>query len=161
MPAYTLFANWHLRRDLHGRTVALMIRLNTYINFSGRCAEAFRYYETNLGATIGTLMTHGEGPAPSGLPPEWKDAVLHGRLRIGDTELMGADIPDAQPMRSAYLTLRVESDFEAERIYAALAVGGKVLMPMAETFFASRFGQVQDRFGINWMVLRERTASDR
>jgi len=59
-------------------------------------------------------------------------------------------------MRSAYITLRVDSDKEAERIFAALSDGGKALMPMGETFFASRFGQVRDRFGINWMILHER-----
>lgn len=59
-------------------------------------------------------------------------------------------------MRSAYLTLGVDSDSEAERIYAALGDGGRVLMTMEETCFASRFGQVQDRFGMNWMILHER-----
>jgi PhnB protein len=136
------------------------MRFNTYVNFAGRCAEAFRYYETNLGATIGMMTTHAQAPDASRLPPDWKDAVLHARVRIGDTELMGADIPDAQPMRSAYLTLSVESDAEAERIYAALADGGKVFMPMEETFFASRFAQVQDQFGMNWMILRERPRSN-
>jgi PhnB protein len=131
------------------------MQLNTYVNFAGRCAEAFRYYETTLGATIGMMTTHGQGPDAGRWPPEWRNAVLHARVRIGDSELMGADIPDAQPMRSAYLTLRVESDTEAERIYTALAAGGRILMPIAETFFASRFAQVQDQFGINWMILRE------
>jgi PhnB protein len=69
---------------------------------------------------------------------------------------MGADIPNAQPMRSAYLSLSVESDKEAERIFSALADDGDVLMPIQETFFASRFAQVRDRFGINWMILHER-----
>jgi PhnB protein len=137
------------------------MRLNTYVNFAGRCAEAFRYYETNLGATIGLMTTHDQGPDPAQLPPEWKHAVLHGRIRIGETELMGADIPHAESMRSAYLTLTVESDAEAERLYAALPDGGKVFMPMEETFFASRFAQLQDRFGINWMILRERPRSNR
>jgi PhnB protein len=132
------------------------MRLNTYVNFAGRCAEAFRYYEEHLGATAGMMLTHEQGPEPSRLPPEWKHAVLHARLRIGGTELMGADIPNAQPMRSAYLSLSVDTDAEAERIYAALSRGGKVLMPMEATFFASRFGQVQDQFGINWMILHER-----
>ena len=136
------------------------MRLNTYVNFAGRCAEAFRYYETNLGATIGMMTTHGQGPDASRLPPEWQDAVLHARLRLGDTELMGADIPNAEPMRSAYLTLSVESDAEAERIYSALAGGGKVFMPMEETFFAYRFALVQDQFGVNWMILRERPPSN-
>jgi PhnB protein len=72
---------------------------------------------------------------------------------------MAADIPDAEPMRSSYLTLRFDSDDEAERVYAALCDGGRELMPMQETFFASRFGQVRDRFGINWMILHERPMS--
>jgi PhnB protein len=135
------------------------MQFNAYVNFAGRCAEAFHYYEEHLGATIGIMMTHDQGPDSSRLPPEWKHAVLHARLRISDTELMGADIPDAQPMRSAYLSLRVTSDAEAERIDAALSTGGKVSMPMQETFFASRFGQVQDQFGINWMNMRERLRS--
>ena len=67
-----------------------------------------------------------------------------------------ADIPKAEPMRSAYLSLSVDSDTEAERIFSALSDGGRVLMAMQETFFATRFGQVQDRFGINWMILHER-----
>lgn len=132
------------------------MELNTYVNFAGTCQEAFRYYEKHLGGQIGMVMTHGQSPGPSRLGPEWKDAVLHGRISIGGTELMAADIPSAQPMRSAYLTLGLDSDAEAERIFSALAEGGQILMPMEETFFASRFGQVRDRFGINWMILHER-----
>ena len=132
------------------------MKLTTYVNFAGTCAEAFRYYEKHLGAKPGMMMTHGQSPDPSRLGPEWKDAVLHARILIGGTELLAADIPTAQPMRSAYLSLSVENDAEAERIYAALSDGGQALMPMQETFFASRFGQVRDRFGINWMILHER-----
>lgn len=130
--------------------------LTTYVNFAGRCAEAFRYYETHLGGRVGLLMTHAQSPGPSALPPEWRDAVLHARITIAGTELSGADIPNAEPMRSAYLTLGTTSDAEAERVYAALADGGRVFMALQPTFFASRFGQVQDRFGINWMILHER-----
>lgn len=61
-------------------------------------------------------------------------------------------------MRSAYLALRMESDSEAERVFSALSAGGQVLMPIRDTFFASRFGQVRDSFGINWMILHERPA---
>jgi PhnB protein len=130
--------------------------LTTYVNFGGQCAEAFRFYEKHLGGQITAMMTHAESPQPSQLGPEWRDAVLHARIAIGGMQLMGADIPNAQPMRSAYLSLGVDSDGEAERVYAALSEGGRVLMPLQETFFASRFGQVQDRFGINWMILHER-----
>lgn len=133
------------------------MRMTTYVNFAGKCAEAFRYYEQHLGAKIGMMMTHGQNPAPSPYTTgDWKDAVLHARITIGGAELAGADVPKAEPMRSAYLTLSVESDSEAERIFGALADGGQVLMPLQDTFFASRFGQVRDRFGINWMILHER-----
>ncbi len=128
------------------------MKMTTYVNFAGTCAEAFRFYETHLGGTIGMMMTHGQAPDQSQVKPEWKDAVLHARISIGGTELMGADIPGAQPMRSAYLSLAVESDAEAERVFAALSEGGEVFMAMQETFFATRFGQLRDRFGINWMV---------
>jgi PhnB protein len=132
------------------------MKLDVYVNFAGNCAEAFRYYEKHLGAKAGIMMTHAQSPDESRVGPEWKDKVLHARISIGDAELMGADIPNAEPMRSAYLTLTVASDSEAERIFGALGDGGKVLMPMVETFFAPRFGQVRDRFGLNWMVLHER-----
>ncbi len=132
------------------------MRLNTYVNFNGHCAEAFRYYEKHLEGKPGMLMTHGQAPDQSKMKPEWKDLVLHADITIGGTALMGADIPNAEPMRSAYLTLNVESDAEAERIFAALSDGGQVFMPLQETFFATRFGQARDRFGMNWMIMRER-----
>jgi PhnB protein len=138
-----------------------MMKMNTYVNFHGTCSEAFRYYEKHLGAKIGMIMTHAQSPDQSRVNPEWKDLVLHARISIGDTELMAADIPNAEPMRSAYLTLKMDSDIEAERVFSALSDGGRVLMPIQETFFASRFGQAQDRFGINWMILHERSTSPR
>ena len=131
------------------------MKMNTYVNFAGTCAEAFRYYEKHLGGKIGMMMTHGQAPDQSRVNPEWKDAVLHARISLGGTELMAADIPGAEPMRSAYLALGVDSDPEAERVFSALSEGGQVLMPIQETFFASRFGQVRDRFGINWMITHE------
>ena len=133
-----------------------MMRMNTYVNFAGTCGEAFRFYEKHLGGQIGMIMTHGQAPDQSKVNQDWKDAVLHARISIGGIELMGADIPNAQPMRSAYLSLSVDSDSEAERIFSALSDGGRVFMPIQETFFATRFGQAQDRFGINWMVIHER-----
>ena len=132
------------------------MKMNTYVNFAGRCADAFRFYERHLGGKIGMMMTHGQAPEPSRVNPAQKDAVLHARISIGGTELMGADIPSAEPMRSAYLSLGVESDAEAERVFAALSDGGEVFMPMQETFFATRFAQLRDRFGINWMIMHER-----
>lgn len=132
------------------------MKMSTYVNFPGTCAEAFRYYEKHLGAKVDMLMTHAQTPDQSRVRPEWRDAVLHARISIGDTELWAADIPKAEPMRSAYLTLKMDTDSEAERAFSALSDGGHVLMAMREEFFASRFGQVRDQFGINWMILHER-----
>ena len=134
------------------------MKMHTYVNFAGSCAEAFRFYETLLGGRISMMMTHGQTPEGNA-DPNWRDAVLHARLTIGGTELLGADIPDAQPMRSAYLTLNVESDAEAERIFSALSEGGSIFTPMKETFFATRFGQLRDRFGLNGMIIRGRPMS--
>lgn len=70
--------------------------------------------------------------------------------------LMGADIPSYLPMRSVYLSLVVDSDAEADRIYGVLKEGGEIFMPMQETFFASRFAQLRDKFGTSWMILHQR-----
>ena len=132
------------------------MQLHIYVNYKDNCREAFAFYEKHLGGKITVTMTHGESPQPSQLGPEWKNAVLHASIELGGTTLLGADIPNAEPMRSAYLTLAVDSDAEAERIFTVLSDGGRALMPMIETFFATRFGQVRDRFGVNWMILRSR-----
>ncbi len=132
------------------------MKLNAYVNFDGKCAEAFRYYEKHLGGKVGMMMTHGQAPDQSHVKAEWKDAVLHATISIGDTEIWGADIPGAQPMRSAYLSLGVQSDAEAERMFSALSEGGEVFMSMQETFFATRFAQLRDRFGINWVIIHAR-----
>ena len=131
------------------------MKMHTYVNFAGKCAEAFRFYEQHLGAKIGMMMTHGQAPDQSKVNPAWKDAVLHARLSIAGTELLGADIPSAQPMRSAYLSLSVESDAEAERIFSALSEGGEVFMKMEKTPFANRFAMLRDKFGTSWMLLAE------
>ncbi len=135
------------------------MQLHTYLNYGGNCEEAFRFYEQHLGGKITMLMRHGDEPAPSQAPPEWKGTVLHARMTLGGTELLGADVPSYQPMRSAYLSLSVDSDEEADRIYALLAEGGQIFMPMEETFFASRFAMLRDRFGTSWMLVRQKAPS--
>ena len=129
------------------------MQLHTYLNYGGNCEQAFRFYERHLGGTITMLMRHGEQPTPSEVPAEWNGKVLHARMNLAGTEISGADIPSYQPMRSAYLSLTVDSDAEADRIYGLLSEGGQVFMPMQETFFASRFAMLRDRFGTSWMLL--------
>ena len=134
------------------------MKLYTYLNYGGNCREAFRFYEQHLGGKITMMMTHGEQPNPANVPADWKDAILHARINIGDTVLMGADIPPGrfQPMRSAYLTLLLTSNEEAERVYTLLSSGGEIFMPIEETLFAFRFAMLRDKFGTSWMLLHER-----
>ena len=132
------------------------MQLHIYLNYGGNCAQAFRFYEQHLGGRITMMMTHGENPGPSQVPPEWKDAVLHARMELGGTELLGADIPKSEPMRSAYLSLALDSTEEAERVYALLSDKGQIFMPMQETFFAFRFAMLRDQFGTSWMLVHER-----
>ena len=134
------------------------MQLNTYLNYGGNCAQAFKFYEQHLGGKITMMMQHGENPGPSNVPAEWKNAVLHARIKVGGTELLGADIPGYQPMRSAYLSLTVSSVKEAERVYSLLSEGGEIFMPIEETFFAERFAMLRDRFGTSWMILHPKPA---
>jgi PhnB protein len=134
------------------------MKLYTYLNYGGNCRQAFEFYAQHLGGKITMLTTHGEQPDSSKVPPAWKHAVLHARIELGDTVLLGADVPPErfQPMRSAYLSLLIDSNDEAERIYALLSDGGEIFMRMEETFFAHRFAMLRDRFGTSWMLLHER-----
>lgn len=137
------------------------MKLDIYLNYAGNCEQAFRFYEEHLGGKIASMMRHSEQPGQGNVPADWNNAILHARMEIGGAVLMGADIPGAEPMRSAYLTLRVDSDEEADRIYALLSDGGQIFMKMEETFFASRFAMLRDKFGTSWMLLHERPAGER
>jgi PhnB protein len=134
------------------------VRTDIYVNYNGTCEEAFRFYEKHLGGKVSQLMKHGAGPQNAQLPTEWKDKVLHARLDLGNAVLMGADIPAAEPMRSAYVTLTVDSAADAERLYGLLGERGEIFMKMEQTFFASRFAMLRDRFGTSWMLLHEHPA---
>lgn len=134
------------------------MKLDIYVNYPGSCEQAFRFYEQHLGGRITGISRHRDAPNPN-IPADWQNAVLHARIEIGGTVLMGADIPNAEPMRSAYLSLTVDTESEAERLYALLADGGQIFMKMEKTFFANRFGMLRDRFGTSWMLLHEPQAA--
>jgi PhnB protein len=131
------------------------MKLDIYVNYPGTCREAFQFYEQHLGGRITMMMTHQQQPNTANVPEHLKHAILHARIEIGNTVLMGADIAQAELMRSAYLTLRFDTTEEAERVYALLSDGGQVFMKMEETFYASRFAMLRDKFGTSWMLLHE------
>jgi len=134
------------------------MKLFTHLNFSGNCARAFQYYEQNLGGKI--LMLMKQSQALGAAPKKGEvDPVIHARIHIGDSVLIGNDVPSDvhQPMRSVYLYLSVGSTEEAERVYTLLMKGGEAYMPLQETFFATRFSQLRDQFGILWSLIHERS----
>jgi PhnB protein len=130
-------------------------KLYTQLNFGGNCEEAFRFYENHLGGKITMMMNQSQAPgAPSGAG----NAIIHARMNIGDTVLIANDVPPSvfKNMRSVYLYLSVDSAKEAERVHKLLAEGGEIYMPMEETFYATRFSMLRDRFGVSWSIIHER-----
>ena len=131
------------------------MELYTHLNFGGNCEEAFRFYEKLLGGKINMMMKASELPAGTPRPGGSVDAVIHASMTVAGVELIGNDVPPKhfKPIRSSYLYLALDSPKRADEVYAALAEGGEIGMPIAETFFATRFGQVRDRFGVLWTIL--------
>ena len=129
------------------------MRLDVYVNYRGVCEEAFHYYEKHLGGEITGMVRHADIPNPN-IPADWKNKVLHAQMKIDNAVLMGADIPNAEPMRSAYLSLTLDRQEDAERVYAVLTDGGEIFMKLEKTHFANRFAMLRDRFGASWMLLQ-------
>ncbi len=130
------------------------MKINPYLNFDGRCEEAFKLYEQTLGGKIVGMMTHGDSPMAGNVSADWQGKVMHVALQVGEGLLMGSDAPPDryQPMQGFYVSISVKDPAEAERIFHALAEKGNVQMPIQETFWAPRFGMLVDQFGIPWMV---------
>lgn len=128
--------------------------MNAYLTFDGRCEEAFNVYAQCLGGTIEMLIPHAGTPAEEHVPAEWRDKIMHVRMRAGDNVLMGSDAPPgryAKPVGFS-VSVQIADPTEAERVFNTLAEGGTVTMPLLQTFWAQRFGMLVDRFGIPWMI---------
>ncbi len=133
------------------------MQVQPYLFFDGRCEEAVEFYRRALGAEVTMLMRFKDSPephAPGMVPPAAEDKVMHMSLRIGETTVLASDGRcEGRPAFQGFsLSLMVPNDAEAERLFASLADGGQVQMPLATTFFSSRFGMVADRFGVPWMI---------
>jgi len=134
------------------------MQIEPYLFFEGRCEEALAFYRRALGAEVTSLMRNRESPEPhqpGALPPGSEDKVLHAVVRIGDTTLMVSDGRcSGKPVFQGFaLTITAPDTAGADRMFAALAEGGQVQMPLSRTFFSPRFGMVTDRFGLLWMII--------
>jgi PhnB protein len=140
------------------RTRSVKMKIHPYIQFGGKCAEAFSFYKEHLGATNIELLPWRGSPAEQMAPPDWLDKILHASLTIDGNILMGTDGMPGQPfegMKGCALSLMVNSEPDAERVFTALSQGGTVTMPLESTFFARKFGMLTDQFGVAWMVVCE------
>lgn len=131
------------------------MNVQPYLAFEGRCDEAIEFYKTAIGAKVQMLMRFRDAPDQSMISPTNKDKVMHAALSAGDATILMSDgrCTGSPNFNGIALALSAGSDADAERVFNALADGGKVSMPMAKTFFASRFGMLADKFGVGWMVL--------
>ena len=130
------------------------MQIISYLTFNGQCEEAFKAYEQIFKGNIETMMRHAGSPAESQTPPEWLQKIMHARLEVGGSVLMGSDAPPDryEKPQGAWVSVKLKDAAEADRIYAALAEAGSVRMPIQKTFWASRFGMLVDRFGTPWMI---------
>lgn len=138
-----------------------MTTVNIYLNFTGNCEAAFRFYQQAFGTTLGEISRFGDMPPQEGMPPlpeEMKNQVMHISLPISqETMLMGSDTGGewaAQFRQGNNFSVSVNTDdkSEADRLFAALSAGGEITMPLADVFWGDYFGMMVDKFGINWMV---------
>ncbi len=133
------------------------MNIQPYVYFEGRAGEAIEFYQKAIGAKVEMMMLFKEGPPEmlSQMAPGSADKVMHACIKIGDTPVFISDgrCGGGATFSGVTLTLNADSDAEAGKLYSALANGGHEQMPLAETFFASSFGMLADKFGVSWMVL--------
>ena len=125
-----------------------------YLFFNGRCEEALDFYRGAAGAEVEMLSRFKDAPQPGMAQPGMENKVMHASFRIGETILMASDGRcEGEPRFEGFsLSIVVPDEQKAESVFSALADGGKITMPLEKTFWAPKFGMLEDRFGVGWMV---------
>lgn len=134
--------------------------LQPYVHFDGRCEEAIEFYKKAVGAEVSMLMRFKDMPpsaGANGIKPGTENKVMHAHLKVGGSDLLVSDGQCAgQGKHEGFsLCLNVANDAQADRAFNALVEGGTVCMPLTKTFFSSKFGMLNDRFGVSWIVIVE------
>ncbi len=137
-----------------------MTTINPYLNFGDKTEKAFNFYKSVFGGEFCILQRYKDMPSDmpdaKNLSEGQKERILHVSLPIGNGNvLMGSDSPESMPVtfgNNFHISINTESKEEAKRIYDKLSAGGKIQMPIADTFWGSYFGMFVDKFGIGWMV---------
>ena len=131
--------------------------IQPYLFLNGNCEQAIEFYRKALGAEVEMMTRFNESPEPpppGTLPPAFENKIMHASFRIGQTRVLASDGCSAEKpsFQGFSLSLSVPNEKEADRAFGALADGGQVKMPLTKTFWSPRFGMVEDRFGIGWMI---------
>jgi PhnB protein len=131
--------------------------IQPYLFFNGNCEEAIEFYRKALGAEVEMMMRFKESPepqAPGKVPPGFENKIMHASFRIRQATVLASDgcSSDKASFEGFSLSLTVPDEKEADRVFAGLSEGGEVKMPLTKTFWSPRFGMVQDRFGVGWMI---------
>ncbi len=131
--------------------------IQPYLFFNGRCEDAVNFYKRALGAEVQMMMRYKESPEPSSpdhpMPPDWGDKIMHASMKIGETVVMASDGCDEKTLFQGFsLSITVPDEADADRVFAALSEGGQVRLPLTKTFWSPRFGMLQDKFGVGWMI---------
>ena len=130
--------------------------IEPYLFFGGRCEEALEFYRTAIDARVTMMMRFNESPAPmppGSVPPGFEKKIMHASVEVGGSRFMASDGNEAGAKFEGFsLSLAVPTAADADRVFAALADGGTVGMPLGPTFWSPKFGMLTDRFGIGWMV---------
>lgn len=132
-----------------------IMQLEPYLFFHGRCEEALNYYKESLRGEVTSLSRFAGSPMESQVGSDYKDKIMHASFEAGDVKFMASDgrpgpSPDGED--DIALSLATRDPAEGERVFAALADGGTVEMPLQEAFWGGKFGSLTDRFGVQWMV---------
>lgn len=133
-----------------------MTQAIAYLGFNGNCADAMRFYERALNGKLEVLMSGADSPMAAQMPPQFLHRILHARLVLpGGGTLYAGDCPADQPyegIKGVSIAVDYPTTDEAEAVFAALADGGQVTMPMQPAFWARRWGMLIDKFGTPWIV---------
>ncbi len=135
-----------------------MASANPYLNFAGTCAEAFDFYQGVFGGEFSNVTRFSDMPRDPARPadPALADQIMHISLPLGDSILMGSDVPESMgtvtPGNSTYVCVSPDSVDEARKVFDGLAGGGEVEMPFDKQMWGDYFGSCTDKYGIKWMV---------
>ncbi len=131
------------------------MQVQPYLFFAGRCDEALGFYKQAIGAEVKMLMRWQDCPDKTMSTPGNAEKVMHAQFQIGETTIMASDGRNggAPKFDGFALAIAAATEAEVDKLFAALAAGGQVTMPLAKTFFSPRFGMLTDKFGVGWMIL--------